>query len=121
LPNSALKALVALVVVLFVSSLLLIPGQSLLAIGIEVLVVLVIGLIDCITILFFEVNSPCKMRAQLRIRFARVILASQMAALSFVIAGILLLNLGDERSLLDRCSYPPLLLHCYCLCLDLAH
>lgn len=91
LPNRALEALVALVVVLFVSSLLLIPGQSFLAIGIEVLL---LGLIDWITALFLQVDSLRKMQAQYRGAYARVILVSQIAALSFVIAGIILLIWG---------------------------
>ena len=93
LPNRALEALVALVVVLFVSSLLLIPGQSFLASGIEVLL---IGLIDWITILLLQVNSLRKIPAHYRRAYALVMLLSQMGALSFVIAGIILLIWGTN-------------------------
>ena len=86
--NRALEALVALVVVLFISSLLLIPGQAFLAIGIEVLL---IGLLDWITMLLIQLNTWRKMEPQYRSAFARVIVAPQMAALCFVIAGVLLL------------------------------
>jgi hypothetical protein len=103
LPNRALEALVALVAVLFMCSLLLIPGQSFLATGIEVLL---IGLIDWMTMLLLQRNSLRKMQAQdhrtfARIildhrTFARIILVCQMAALSFVIAGIVLLISGTN-------------------------
>ncbi len=93
LPNRALEALVALVAVLFISSLLLVPGQSFLAIGIEVLL---IGLIDWMTMLLLQLNSLRKMQAQYRRAFARIILICQMAALSFVIAGIVLLIAGTN-------------------------
>jgi len=93
LPNRALEALVALVVVLFICSLLLIPGQSFLAIGIEVLLV---GLIDWITMFLLQLNSLSKMQAQYRRAFVRSIVVCQMAALSFVIAGIVLLTSGGN-------------------------
>ena len=89
--NRALEALVALVVVLFISSLLLIPGQAFLAIGIEVLL---IGLLDWITMLLIQLNTWRKMEPQYRSAFARIIVAPQMAALCFVIAGVVLLLVG---------------------------
>jgi hypothetical protein len=93
LPNRALEALVALVAVLFTSSLLLIPGQSFVAIGVEVLL---IGLINWGTMLYLQINILRKMEAQYRRNFARIILICQMAALSFVIAGIVLLISGTN-------------------------
>jgi L-asparagine transporter-like permease len=89
--NRALEALVALVVVLFISSLLLIPGQAFLAIGIEVLL---IGLLDWITMLLIQLNTWRKMEPQYRSAFARIIVAPQMAVLCFVIAGVVLLLFG---------------------------
>ena len=89
--NRALEALVALVVVLFISSLLLIPGQAFLASGIEVLV---IGLLDWMTMLLLQLTTLRKMQPQYRGAFARIIVPSQMAALSFVIAGVVLLIFG---------------------------
>jgi MFS family permease len=91
LTNRALQALVALVVVLFVSSLLLIPEQSFLAVGIEVLL---LGLINWSAALFLQIDSIRKMQAQYRGAYVRGILVSQIAALSFVIAGIILLIWG---------------------------
>lgn len=93
LPNRVLEALMALVVVLFTSSLLLIPGQSFLAIGIEVLL---LGLINWMTISLLQLDSLRKMQAQYRSAFLRSIVACQMAALSFVIAGIVLLIFGTS-------------------------
>jgi len=43
---------------------------------------------------FLQLNSLRKMQAQYRREFVRDILLSQMAALSFVIAGVVLLILG---------------------------
>lgn len=91
LPNRALEALVALAVVLFICSLLLIPGQSFLAIGIEVLL---IGLLDWMTMLLLQLNTLRKMQAQYRRAYLRSILVCQVAAISFVIAGIVLLIFG---------------------------
>jgi modulator of FtsH protease len=91
LPKRVLEALMALVVVLFTNSLLLIPDQSFLAIGIEVLL---IGFIDWLTISFLQLTSLRNMHAQYRRSFVRSIVPCQMAALSFVLAGIVLLVFG---------------------------
>jgi hypothetical protein len=71
----------------------LIPGQTFLTIGIEVLL---IGLIDWMTMGLLQHNSLRKMQSQYRREFVRDILLSQMAALSFVIAGVFLLILGTS-------------------------
>ena len=89
--NRALEALVALVAMLFVSSLLLIPGQALLASGIEVLL---LGLLEWMTMLLLQLHTLHKMPPQYRSSFAPIIVVSQMAALSFVIAGVVLLIFG---------------------------
>jgi len=91
LPNRALEALVALVVVLFISSLLLIPGQAFLAIGIEVLL---IGLLDWLTMGLLQLTTLRKMQAQYRRAYVRSIVVCQVAALSFVLAGVVLLIFG---------------------------
>jgi L-asparagine transporter-like permease len=93
LPNRALEALEALVVVLFICSLLLIPGQSFLAIGIEVLL---IGLVDWMTVFLLQLNNLRKMQAQYRRAYVRSIVVCQMAALCFVIAGMVLLIFGTN-------------------------
>jgi len=89
--NRALEALVALVVVLFISSLLLLPGQTLFAMGIEVLLM---GLLDWMTMLLLQLHTQRKMPPQYRGAFAPIIVVSQMSALCFVMAGVVLLNFG---------------------------
>ena len=79
--------------VLFISSLLLIPGQSFLAIGIEVLL---IGLINWVIVGFLQINSLRTMPPQYRPQFVPYIVLSQSAALSFVIAGVVFLTLGSN-------------------------
>ena len=91
LTNRALEALVSLVVVLFISSLLLIPGQTFLAIGIEVLL---IGLLNWMIVSFLQLYSLCKMQPQYRGQFVPYIVLGQIAALAFVIAGFVLLIFG---------------------------
>ena len=93
LPNRVLEALVVLVAVLFLASLMLIPNQSLLAIGIEVLL---LGLCEWIIIMFLQIDSLRKMQAEFRLAFARVILICQMATLSLMIAGVVFLTGGTE-------------------------
>ena len=94
LPNRALEALVALVVVLFISSLLLIPGQTFLAMGLEVLL---IGLLDWITTGLLQLNILRKMQAQYRLAYlSSIVVICQAAALSFVIAGVVLLISGSS-------------------------
>jgi hypothetical protein len=93
LPNRVLEALVVLVAVLFLASLLLIPNQSLLAIGIEVLL---LGLCEWIIIVFLQIDSLRKMHAEFRLAFARVILICQMTTLSLMVAGVVFLTGGTE-------------------------
>ena len=93
LPKRVLEALMALVVVLFMCSLLLIPRQSFLAMGIEVLL---LGLIDWMTISLMQLDSLRKMQAQYRGAFVSSSMASQIAAFSFVLAGIMLLIFGTS-------------------------
>ena len=93
LPNRVLEALVVLVAVLFLASLMLIPNQSFLAIGIEVLLV---GLCEWIIMVFLQIDSLRKMPAEFRLAFARIILTCQMATLSLIIAGVIFLTGGAE-------------------------
>lgn len=93
LPNRVLEALVVLVAVLFLASFMLIPNQSFLAIGIEVLLV---GLCEWIVIVYLQIDSLRKMPAEFRLSFARIILICQMATLSLIIAGVIFLTGGAE-------------------------
>ena len=92
LPNRALEAMVALVVVLFISSLLLIPGQTFLAMGIEVLLM---GLLDWVTILLLQRQTMRKTPPQYRRLYAFIVVLFQVAALCFVLAGVVLLLFGQ--------------------------
>jgi hypothetical protein len=91
LPNRVLEALVVLVTVVFLASLMLIPNQSFLAIGIEVLL---LGLCEWIILVFLQIDSLRKMQAEFRLAFAQVILICQMATLSLMIAGVVFLTGG---------------------------
>jgi hypothetical protein len=93
LPNRALEALVALLAVLFASTLLLVPGQPFLAYGIEVLI---IGLIYCMILVVLQVNILRRMKPQYRLSFSRIVIVSQSATLLFMIAGITLLVWGKN-------------------------
>ena len=91
LPNRAAEALVVLVAVLFLASLLLIPNQSFLAIGFEVLLV---GLCEWIIIVFLQIDSLRKTPAEYRLAFTRVLLVYQLAILSLMTAGMVFLTGG---------------------------
>lgn len=91
LPNMALEALVALVTVLFSSSLLLIPGQTFPTMGVEVLLV---GLAAWTTFGLLLLNSLRKLEAEDRGVYIRNTMFSQLAALAFVSAGVVLLFVG---------------------------
>lgn len=91
LTNRALEALIALIVILFISSLLLIPGQTFFTIGIEVLF---IGLIAWIIVSFLHFSSLREMQKQYRSQFVPYLVLGQIAALFFVLAGVVLLIFG---------------------------
>ena len=93
LVSRALEALVALIVVLFISSLLLIPGQTFLAIGIEVLL---LGLINWVIICLLQFSTLRTMPSQYRLQFAPYIALNQAATLAFVSAGVVFLTLGSN-------------------------
>jgi modulator of FtsH protease len=92
LPNRAFQALFLLVAVLIVSSLLLVPGQSLTVQGVEMLA---IGVIACVTMALLDRDARRKAEPE----FRRVVMAqavlNQIAVLPYAIAGILLLIQGD--------------------------
>jgi modulator of FtsH protease len=92
LPGRALEALVALMVVLVVSSLLLVPGQSQALIGGEVLV---IGLAYWIAIVSLQVVNLRTLAPQYRGTFAVRAALGQLATVPFVIAGAAVLVRGE--------------------------
>jgi modulator of FtsH protease len=91
LPNRALLALILLLTILVISSLLLVPGQSLIFAGIEVLV---IGLVTWILTTALDVNTLQKTEPRYRRPFASNMVLSQLAAVPYVIAGITTLASG---------------------------
>ena len=93
LTSRAFEALVALIVVLFITSLLLIPEQTFLAVGIEVLL---LGLINWVMVSVLQLNSLRTMPPQYRLQFVPYIVLNQAAALAFVIAGIIFLSVGPN-------------------------
>lgn len=91
LPNRALLALILLLTILVVSSLLLVPRQSLTLAGIEVLVV---GLFIWCAATALDVTILQKTVSQYRLPYTTNIVLSQLAVLPYVIAGITVLARG---------------------------
>lgn len=87
----AVEAMVLLTVVLLISSLLLIPRQTFLAIGIEALL---IGLLDWTTLLLLQLNTLRQASPARRPGLAIILTIPQITAICFVIAGIVLLIFG---------------------------
>jgi hypothetical protein len=93
LPERALEALLALFAVLFVSSLMLIPGQSLALVGIELLG---LGLLAWILVLRLQINNIRRVKAEFRRSFLPVMIVGQTATFSFIITGFLTLIWGSN-------------------------
>jgi hypothetical protein len=93
LPNHALEALIAFVSTLYIAFLMLIPGQSFLAQGIEVLCG---GLLTWTIMTYLHVNTLRKIPAPAPYRRAVVgiLVLYHLAALSFVAAGLSFLVWG---------------------------
>ena len=91
LPNHALEALIAFVSTLFIAFLMLIPQQSFLADGTEVLFV---GLLTWILMTYLHRDTLRKVPTPYRRDIVRIFVLYHLAALSFVAAGIIFLNWG---------------------------
>jgi hypothetical protein len=91
LPERAIQALVMLMAILVVSSLLLVPGQSMFAVGIEVLVV---GVPVWFMNLRFDIRNLKKIDEQFRRSYKWTMVLSQAALLPYAIAGIVTIWLG---------------------------
>ncbi len=91
LPNHALEALIAFVSTLYIAFLMLIPGQSMLADGIEVLCG---GLLTWIVMLSLHRDTLRKIPPPYRRDVIRFFVFYHLAALSFVAAGIIFLIWG---------------------------
>ncbi|MGZ3610142.1 MAG: hypothetical protein ACXWPS_01290 [Ktedonobacteraceae bacterium] len=93
LPNRALLALIILLTILVMCSLLLIPGQSLAFVGIELLVV---GLFVWITATRLDVIILLKKETQYRRSYALNMVLTQLALLPYIVAGIIVLTRGAD-------------------------
>src|SRR5947208_6599370 len=93
LPNRALLALIILLAILVVCSLLLIPRQPVMLVGIEVLVV---GLIVWITATMLDMTILQKKDPHYRSHYVLNIALTQFAVLPYVVAGIFMLTLGAD-------------------------
>jgi hypothetical protein len=91
LPNRALLALILLLTILVMSSLLLVPGQSLTLIGIELLV---LGLIVWITATMLDVTILRTRETQYRMPYMLNMVLTQLALLPYIVAGIIVLTRG---------------------------
>jgi modulator of FtsH protease len=93
LPNRALLALIYLLTILVVCSLLLVPGQAVMLVGIEVLVV---GFIVWITATMLDVTILQKRDPHYRSQYMFNMVLTQFAVLPYVVAGIFVLTLGTD-------------------------
>lgn len=91
LPSRALQAIYLLMTVFIVTSLLLVPGQSTSLIGMEVLV---IGVVGWILFTLMDVRRWRTIGVEYRPTSLRVFALNQLAFISYVIAGLTLLFVG---------------------------
>ena len=91
LPSRAFEAIYLLMTIFIVTSLLLVPGQSTFLIGIEVLV---IGLVGWILFTRLDLQRWRNTDAEYRSTFLRAFILNQLAFISYVIAGLTLLFVG---------------------------
>src|SRR5262249_9385707 len=92
LPGRALEALVMLLSVLIVSSLMLVPRQPARLVGGEVLIV---GLVNWLTITRLHLQAWRLIDASFRRTFPGPVVCAQVAAVSFIVAGIALTLQSD--------------------------
>jgi hypothetical protein len=90
----ALEALVLLVAVLIVNSLLLVPAQGTVVVGVEVLVVGIADWAAIVVIQLLQLRNWHSLEATLRPKFVARVVLGQAATLPFVGAGIAVLSWG---------------------------
>ena len=93
LPERAIEALVVLFMVLVVSLLFLVPGQSQLEIGLEVLIV---GLVGWSTNTRLGVNNYRKTSKEYRQQYAGVELLDQLSLILYIVAGVTILTVNEN-------------------------
>jgi hypothetical protein len=89
LPNRALAGFCVLLAILLVSSLVLLPGQSLGLLGAEILAV---GLLLWGVVTFLDLNALRRSQSEHRRHFVRHLLCFQVAAAPYLIGGVVLLT-----------------------------
>ena len=94
LPGRAAEALILLVAVLFMSTSLLVPGQGAVIVGAEVLVLGVGALVWILAIQLLRIRDWATMSSDLRRTFVLRVTLGQIALITLVVAGIMLMALG---------------------------
>src|ERR1019366_2755951 len=93
LPNRALQSITLLLNILLISSLILVPGQSLIIIGIEVLLLsLTLWILTLKLTLSILRATPPEYKKQSRANFYMI----QVAVLPFLASGIFILIIGEK-------------------------
>ena len=90
----ALEALVSLMAILIASILLLVPGQGMVIAGAEVLAVGVVDWVAILTIELLQLRNWQSLEPSLRWNFLGRVVTSQVAALTFVSAGVAVVGWG---------------------------
>jgi modulator of FtsH protease len=91
LPNRALQALIFLITLLIVSLLLLVPDQSMLLVGAEVLI---IGIVVCVVTFRLNADAFQKTEPQYQSFIRRNNLLNQLAILPYMLMGIVMVIWG---------------------------
>jgi hypothetical protein len=94
LPGRALEALVMLLAVLVVSTLMLVPEQTLEVIGSEVLGVGLANWMVVVTLQLLQLKNLRRLESEFRWHYVGRVILGQAATLPFVIAGIVVLANG---------------------------
>ncbi len=94
LSGRALEALILLMAVLIATILLLVPGQGMVLAGAEVLAVGVTDWVAILTIELLQLRNWQSLEPRLRWNFVGRVVTSQVAALTFVSAGVAVVSWG---------------------------
>lgn len=94
LTGRALEAMVLLMAVLIATILLLVPAQGMVLAGVEVLAIGVADWVAILTIQLRQLRNWQSLKPSLRWNFLARVVTSQVAALTFVSAGVAVLSWG---------------------------
>jgi hypothetical protein len=93
LPDRAFQSLVLLLTILIISTLFLVPGQSTLGLGIEILVV---GVSVWLTNTWLDIGNIRKVEKKFLRIYYRVMILGQIASLSYIAGGIISIMFGTN-------------------------